>query len=116
MRGIVIAAEGAERTAELARQEAELADRMAAAERRRFQLGASDFFLLNLREEGATDARVRLLDAQARATLAAADLAGATADPRPLRARRNQCALTPNRNLNPVGSGPMTEFTSYLGS
>ncbi|MFS0774243.1 TolC family protein [Sphingomonas sp. 1P08PE] len=80
VRGIVIAAEGAERTAELARQEAELADRMAAAERRRFQLGASDFFLLNLREEGATDARVRLLDAQARATLAAADLAGATAD------------------------------------
>ncbi len=80
VRGIVIAAEGAERTAELARQEAELADRLASAERRRFQLGASDFFLLNLREEAATDARVRLLDAQARAALAAADLAGATAD------------------------------------
>jgi len=80
VQGIVIAADGAEKTAELATREAELADRMAAAERRRFQLGASDFFVLNLREEAATDARVRLLDAQARAALAAADLAGATAD------------------------------------
>ena len=80
VQGIVIAAKGAQETAELAVREAELADRMAAAERRRFQLGASDFFLLNLREEAATDARVRLLDAQARAALAAADLAGATAD------------------------------------
>ena len=75
--GFVIAAQGAERSAALAAQEAELADRMAAAERRRFALGASDFFLLNLREEAATDARVRLLDAQARTALAGADLAGA---------------------------------------
>lgn len=80
VQGIAIAADGAEKTAELAGREAELADRMAAAERRRFQLGASDFFVLNLREETATDARVRLLDAKARAALAAADLAGATAD------------------------------------
>lgn len=78
--GIVIAVDGAEKTAALAEQEADLADRMAAAERRRFELGASDFFLLNLREEAAADARVRRLDAQARAALAAADLAGATAD------------------------------------
>jgi len=76
--GIVIAVEGAERTAMLAAEEAVLADRMAAAERRRFELGASDFFLLNLREEAATDARVRLLDTQARAALAGVDLAGAT--------------------------------------
>jgi outer membrane protein TolC len=76
--GIVIAVDGAERTAALAAEEAELADRMAAAERRRFELGASDFFVLNLREEAATDARVRLLDARARAALAGVDLAGAT--------------------------------------
>lgn len=76
--GISIAVDGAERSAVLAAEEAELADRMAAAERRRFELGASDFFLLNLREEAATDARVRLLDAQARAALAGVDLAGAT--------------------------------------
>jgi outer membrane protein TolC len=80
VQGIVIAVEGAERTAVLAAEEADLADRMAAAERRRFELGASDFFLLNLREEAATDARVRLLDARARAALAGVDLAGATAN------------------------------------
>ncbi|MES2498200.1 MAG: TolC family protein [Pseudomonadota bacterium] len=80
VKAIVIALDGAEKAAVLAAEEAELADRMAEAERRRFQLGASDFFLLNLREEAATDARVRLLDARARAVLAAADLAGATAD------------------------------------
>lgn len=90
VRGIVVAVDGAERTAALAAQEAELADRMAAAERRRFQLGASDFFLLNLREEAATDARVRALDAQSRAALAAADLAGATADRAVLRLDRDR--------------------------
>lgn len=80
VKGIVIAVDGAEKTARLAAEEAELAGDMAAAERRRFELGASDFFLLNLREEAATDAQVRLLDAQARAALAGVDLAGATAN------------------------------------
>ncbi|MBY0392580.1 MAG: multidrug transporter, partial [Novosphingobium sp.] len=70
----------AAKTARLAADEAALADDLASAERRRFDLGASDFFLLNMREEAATDARVRLLDAQARAALAGIDLAGATAD------------------------------------
>ena len=80
VKGITIAVDGAEKTARLAADEADLANTMAAAEQRRFDLGASDFFLLNMREEAATDARVRLLDAQARATLAGVDLAGATAD------------------------------------
>jgi len=80
VKGITIAVDGADKTARLAAEEAGLADDMAAAERRRFNLGASDFFLLNMREEAATDARVRLLDAQARAALAGVDLAGATAD------------------------------------
>ncbi|MBX9883600.1 MAG: TolC family protein, partial [Novosphingobium sp.] len=80
VKGIAIAVDGAARTARLAADEARLADDLAAAERRRFDLGASDFFLLNLREEAATDARVRLLDAQARTALAGIDLAGATAD------------------------------------
>ena len=80
VRGIAIAVDGASKTARLADDEARLADDLAAAERRRFDLGASDFFLLNMREEAATDARVRLLDAQARAALAGIDLAGATAD------------------------------------
>ena len=80
VKGIAIAVDGAAKTARLADDEARLADDLAAAERRRFDLGASDFFLLNMREEAATDARVRLLDAQARAALAGIDLAGATAD------------------------------------
>ena len=80
IKGISIAVDGAEKTARLADQEARLANDMAVAEQRRFDLGASDFFLLNLREEAATDAQVRLLDAQARAALAGVDLAGATAN------------------------------------
>lgn len=82
--GIALAVQGADRLASLAADEAELADRMAAGERHRFELGASDLFLLNLREEAATDARVRLLDAQTRAALAGVDLAGATANRRAL--------------------------------
>ena len=80
VKGIAIAVDGAAKTARLAAEEAALAADLAAAERRRFDLGASDFFLLNMREEAATDAGVRLLDAQARAALAGVDLAGATAD------------------------------------
>lgn len=78
--GILISVEAANKAVMLAREEAALASDMAAAERRRFDLGASDLFVLNAREEAATDAQVRLLDAQTRAALAAVDLAGATAD------------------------------------
>ena len=78
--GIGIAVGGAERLAAAAEEERALADRLAAAERRRFDLGSSDFFLVNQREETATDARVRLVDAQARIAAARADLAAATAD------------------------------------
>jgi outer membrane protein TolC len=76
------AAAGATQLAELAAEEAVLATRMAAAERRRFELGASDFFLVNLREEAATDARIRALDAQARVAAARAELGAATVDRR----------------------------------
>ena len=48
----------------------DLAGDLAAAERRRFELGASDFFLFNMCEEAPTDARFRLLNAQERAALA----------------------------------------------
>ncbi len=53
---------------------------MAAAERRRFEAGASDFFVVNLREEQAADAQVRRLDAAFRQIVANADLAAATVD------------------------------------
>ncbi len=82
--GIVIAVGATERLAAIAEEERMLADRLAAAERRRFELGSGDFFLVNQREETATDARVRLVDAQARIASARAELAAATADRRAL--------------------------------
>lgn len=64
----------------IALSEQDRAAAMAQAERRRFQEGASDFFLVNLREEAAADAQVRRLDAAFRQIVAHADLAAATAD------------------------------------
>ena len=78
--GISINVGAAERLADIAEQERQLAERLAAAERRRFELGSSDFFLVNQREETANDARVRLIDAQTRIAAARAELAAATAD------------------------------------
>lgn len=75
---------GAGRLAGLATDEAALAERMATAERRRFALGASDFLLVNLREEAAADARLRELDAHYRQSAARADLQAALADTRRL--------------------------------
>ncbi len=77
---IDIAVSNSARLTLLARDEAERARTMAAAERRRFTLGASDFFLVNVREEAAADAEVRRLDAAFRQIVAHADLAAATAD------------------------------------
>lgn len=78
--GITINVGATEQLATIAEQERQLAERLAAAERRRFELGSSDFFLVNQREETANDARVRLIDAQARIAAARAELAAATAD------------------------------------
>lgn len=82
--GIVIAVGATERLATIAQEEQRLAERLAVAERRRFDLGSGDFFLVNQREETATDARVRLIDAQVRIAAARAELAAATADRRAL--------------------------------
>lgn len=78
--GITTRVDAAIRLAEIAVQERQLAERLAQAERRRFELGSSDFFLVNQREETATDAQVRLIDAQARTATARAQLAAAVAD------------------------------------
>lgn len=61
-------------------RERELAQRLASAERRRFELGSSDFFLVNQREESATNSAVKLIEAQARIAAARMQLAAATAD------------------------------------
>jgi len=78
--GIGITVDTSARLLALARDEADRAATMAAAERRRFTLGASDFFLVNVREEAVADAQVRRLDAAVRQVVAHADLAAATAD------------------------------------
>ncbi|NRA28767.1 MAG: TolC family protein [Parvularculaceae bacterium] len=56
----------------LTKQEVSLADTMRQAEAQRFRGGASDFFLVNLREEAFADARVKL--ARAEYSLAAAQI------------------------------------------
>jgi outer membrane protein TolC len=75
-----IAARQSRRLLGIAIDEQDRAGLMANAERRRFQEGASDFFLVNIREEAAADAQVRRLDAAFRQIVAHADLAAATAD------------------------------------
>ncbi|WP_193743268.1 TolC family protein [Sandarakinorhabdus sp. AAP62] len=78
--GLSVASRQARRLLGIAIDEQDRALTMASAERRRFQEGASDFFLVNLREEAAADAQVRRLDAAFRQIVAQADLAAATAD------------------------------------
>ena len=78
--GLSVAARQARRLLGISIDEQDRALAMANAERRRFQEGASDFFLVNLREESAADAQVRRLDAAFRQIVAQADLAAATAD------------------------------------
>ncbi len=85
VQGIAIAVSATERLATIAEEERNLADRLAQAERRRFELGSGDFFLVNQREETATDAQVRVVDARARIAAARAELAAATVDRAALR-------------------------------
>lgn len=77
--------DGAERLAALATDEAALARRMAEAERRRYALGASDFLVVNLREEALADATIREIDAIYRSAAARAELVAAMADREQLR-------------------------------
>lgn len=62
----------------LARDEVQQAQVMVEAERRRFDLGASDFFVINLREETAADAQVREVQAELVGRLASASYDAAT--------------------------------------
>ena len=78
--GLGIAVTNTGKLVGIAADEADRAATMAVAERRRFELGSSDYFMVNVREEAAADARVRRLDAAFRQTVAHADLAAATAD------------------------------------
>ena len=66
------------RLAELADDEVEQATAMVDAERKRFALGAGDFFLVNLREERAADAQIRAIRADLNGRLATASYNAAT--------------------------------------
>lgn len=62
----------------LAAQDVQQSELLRAAELRRFQSGASDFFLLNVREETAADARIKLLQAELELRIARANYDAAT--------------------------------------
>ncbi|MEZ5491927.1 MAG: TolC family protein [Gammaproteobacteria bacterium] len=64
----------------LADQEVQQSEIMRDSEQRRFDSGASDFFLLNIREETAANARIRLLEAELQARIARANYDAATVD------------------------------------
>ena len=62
----------------LAAQEVQQSEILRASELRRFQSGASDFFLLNVREETAADARIKQLQAELELRIARANYDAAT--------------------------------------
>lgn len=66
------------RLVELASGEVEQAQAMVTAERKRFRLGAGDFFLVNVREESAADARIRQIRANLNGRLATLSYQAAT--------------------------------------
>ncbi|WP_428407861.1 TolC family protein [Hyphococcus sp.] len=78
IKNILIELDTANELVAMAMSEVEQAETMRLAEEERFANGASDFFLLNIREEAAADARIGMLQAQARAHIARANFDAAT--------------------------------------
>lgn len=78
LRNILLELNVARRLMQLAALEVQQSETMRRAEQRRFRQGASDFFLVNVREETAADARVRYFDAYRAAQLAQAAFHAAT--------------------------------------
>lgn len=76
--GIAIAFDAATQLIALSEQEKQRADTMAVAERRRFEMGASDLFLVNTREETAAGVALGLLDGRLKRLASSADLAAAS--------------------------------------
>ena len=78
--GIAITLNATAHLIHLSEQEKQRADDMAVAERRRFDMGASDLFLVNTREESAANVALSLLDMRLRRIVAGADLVAASGD------------------------------------
>jgi outer membrane protein TolC len=80
VRNILVELDAATELVNIASEEVTQARLMQQAEVRRFESGASDFFLVNIREEAAADARVRFLSAELERRIAEAEDAAATVD------------------------------------
>ncbi len=78
LQNILLDLDAARQLAGLARTEVDQAEQMRAAERQRFDQGASDFFLVNFREEAEANARIRFYAAQREAHIARANYDAAT--------------------------------------
>lgn len=77
---IVLDLNVAEDLLRLAEQEVEQADIMRDAEQQRFESGASDFFLVNIREERAADARIQYVAADLERRIARINFDATTMD------------------------------------
>jgi outer membrane protein TolC len=75
---VLLELEAAREVAGLAALEVEQARVLMDAERRRFASGASDFFLVNIREQTAADAQIRFLQAELKRHVAQAEYDAAT--------------------------------------
>lgn len=80
LRNILVELEAAGELVDLAAQDVVQSDTMTNAERRRFEIGASDFFVVNVREETAADARIRYHFAELQARIARANYDAAIVD------------------------------------
>jgi outer membrane protein TolC len=77
---IVLDLNVAEDLLRLAEQEVDQADTMRDAEQQRFESGASDFFLVNIREERAADARIQYVAADLERRIARINFDATTMD------------------------------------
>jgi len=80
LRNILLDLETSAKLTKIAEQEVEQSQAMQRAERERFSSGASDFFLVNIREETAADARVRFYLAALAARIANANYSAVALD------------------------------------
>lgn len=78
LRNILLGLRTAQELLALAAQDMALSEQLMIAEQRRFDSGASDFFLVNVREEAAADARIRHVRAALDVRLARVELDAAT--------------------------------------
>ncbi|MFK7886368.1 MAG: TolC family protein [Gammaproteobacteria bacterium] len=82
---ILLSLRYAERLAALAGQELAQSKQLEVAEQKRFESGASDFFLVNVREQAVANARVKAVAASLQTQIARINLDAATINLEPLR-------------------------------